>query len=212
MRNWLLWVAMSVAFPGLAQAQLLRCIPDSPERHGQPGCTIVADKRLPSAPTLPVMWHIDKFASLSAAQKASGPNSIAFEAHGSAWLYTIESEVSDHHGGEHVAAVGPLPVQPNRPYSMQVLSAYFLPGNFSIVHTHSGPEAWWVLEGEQCLETTKTTISAHAGQAAIVPEGEIMRMVATGTTPRRSLVLILHDAEKPPSTVIQNPPPLKTCR
>jgi quercetin dioxygenase-like cupin family protein len=158
------------------------------------------------------MWHIDKFASLSAAQTAGGPNSIAFEAHGSAWLCTIESNVSDHHGGKHVAVVGPLPVQAHRPYSMQVLSAFFLPGNFSIVHTHSGPEAWWVLEGEQCLETTKSTIRAHAGQSAIVPEGETMRMVATGTTPRRSLALILHDADRPPSTVIQDPPTLKSCR
>ena len=43
-------------------------------------------------------------------------------------------------------------LQPNRPYAIQVLSSYFLPGHVSIVHTHSGPEAWWVLEGEQCLE------------------------------------------------------------
>jgi len=211
MRNVVIWMLM-FTFAGLGQAQMLRCIPDSPERHGQPGCSVIGDKRLPSIPTQPVMWHIDKFTSLSAAEKGSGPNSIAFEAHGPAWLCTVESDVSNHHGGQHVAAVGPLPVQPNRPYSMQVMSAYFLPGNFSIVHTHSGPEAWWVLQGEQCLETTKTTIRAHAGQSAIVPEGEIMRLIATGNSPRRSLVLILHDAEKPATTVVQNPPALKSCQ
>jgi len=30
--------------------------------------------------------------------------------------------------------------------------------------THPGPEAWWVLEGEQCLETTKATIRPRAGR------------------------------------------------
>src|SRR5688572_10284563 len=42
-------VAMLAARP--AGAQLVRCTPDSPERRGLPGCTIVADKRLPSPPT-----------------------------------------------------------------------------------------------------------------------------------------------------------------
>jgi quercetin dioxygenase-like cupin family protein len=211
-RNILSWVLICLALTGQAKAQLLRCIEDSPERHGQPGCSVIAEKRLPSPLIQPVMWHIDEFDSLADAEKATGSNSVAFEAHGSAWLYTIESDVSNHHGGKHRAAVGPLPTKPDRPYSMQVLSAYFLPGKFSIVHTHSGPEAWWVLEGEQCLATTKSTIRAHAGQGAIVPAGETMQMVATGTGPRRSLVLILHDAEEPASTVIKDPPPLRSCQ
>jgi hypothetical protein len=75
-----------------------------------------------------------------------------------AWLYKVEPAIT---AGKHRAIVGPFPVQPNRPYAIQVLSSYFLPGHVSIVHTHSGPEAWWVLEGEQCLETTTKTIRAR---------------------------------------------------
>jgi len=37
-----------------------------------------------------------------------------------------------------------------------------------------------VLEGEQCLKTTKTGIRQHAGEGAIVEEGETMRMVEVG--------------------------------
>jgi quercetin dioxygenase-like cupin family protein len=143
----------------------------------------------------------------------AAPTSVAFVAHGSAWLYTIESDTSHHHGGKHRAVVGPLPpLQPNRPYSIMVMSAYFLPGQFSVVHTHAGPEAWWVFEGEQCLETTTATIHARAGEGAMVASGDTMRMVATGTGPRRALVLILHDADQPGGATVDNPPLLQSCK
>lgn len=204
-------LVLAVTLAASAEAQLIRCTPDSPERRGEPGCSIVADKRLPSPPQTPVLWHIDEFASLDAAQRAEGPSSVAFVAHGSAWLYTIGADTSNHHGGKHRAVVGPLPTRAGQHYSLMVMSAYFLPGQFSVVHTHPGPEAWWVLEGEQCLQTTRTTIRARAGQGAIVAEGDTMRMVATGTGPRRSLVLILHDADKPGGYTLATAPQLKSC-
>jgi quercetin dioxygenase-like cupin family protein len=208
-----LWSLAWLALCGSAHAQLLRCVSDSPERRGEPGCTIIGDKRLPAPPQQPVLWHIDEFETQAAAERAAGPTSVAFTAHGSNWLTTVESDTSSHHGGRHRAVVGPLPIQSGRPYSMMVMSAYFMPGNFSGVHTHSGPEAWYVVQGEQCLETTTTTIRAGAGQGSIVPAGETMRMLATGTSPRRSLVLILHDAEHPATTTItEDAPPLKSCK
>lgn len=195
-----------------ARAQLIRCVPDSPERQGKPGCTIVSDKRLPSPPPPPVVWHLDEFSSLAKAQQAEGPWSLAIEAYGCGWLYSIEPDTSNHHSGVHRAAVGPIPTQPGRLYSMMAMSAYFLPGHYSVIHTHPGPEAWWVLEGEQCLQTTRTTITAAAGHGAIVAEGDTMRMVGTGTGPRKALVLILHDADKPGGVALDAPIPLKNCR
>jgi quercetin dioxygenase-like cupin family protein len=158
------------------------------------------------------MWHIDEFPTLAAARAAATPSSVAFEAHGSTFLSTIESSTSDHHGGTHRGAVGPLPVEQTGAYSSTVMAAYFMPGNFSNVHTHSGPEAWWVLEGEQCLETTHTTVKARAGEGSIVPMGETMRLVATGEAPRKSLVLILHDTNRPATSIVAAPPPLKSCQ
>lgn len=194
-----------------ADAQQTACTQDSPERHGEPGCTIVTDKRLPGMLRSPVFWHIDEFPSLAAAQRAEDSLSVALEAGGSAWLYSFNSDTSDHHGGKHRGVVGPLPIQANRPYSVMAMSTRFPPGAFSPVHTHSGPEAWWVLEGEQCLQTTRTTVRAHAGQSALVAEGDTMRMMATGTGQRRALVLILHDANRPAIVRLDNPPPLKSC-
>jgi quercetin dioxygenase-like cupin family protein len=202
---------LELLFATPSLSQLVQCTPDSPERHGEPGCSIVADKRLPSPLATPVLWHLDKFPSLADARRAEGPTSLAVEAHGSAWLYSIDGDTTNHHGAKHVAVVGPIPVQPNRRYSMMAMSAYFVPGQFSVIHTHPGPEAWWVLEGEQCLQTTRTTIRAGAGRGAIVAEGDTMRMVATGTGPRRALVLILHDADKPGGSTLDTSPPLKPC-
>jgi hypothetical protein len=92
-RNVLAFIFVwAVAFSTHGHAQVLRCIEDSPERRGQPGCSVVVEKSLPAPLTQPVMWHIDEFASLAAAEKASGPNGVAFQAHGSAWIYTIESD------------------------------------------------------------------------------------------------------------------------
>jgi len=204
-------LVLSLAIANAGQAQLVRCSQDSPERRGEPGCTIVADKPLPSSLEPPVLWHIDEFESLAAAQRAETATSLAILAHGSVWLYSIGADTLNHHGGKHRAVVGPLPVAHDRTYSMMAMSAYFLPGQFSVAHTHPGPEAWWVLEGEQCLQTTRATIRARAGQGAIVAEGDTMRMMAAGTGPRRALVLILHDADKPGGFTIEKPPPLKSC-
>ena len=193
-------------------AQLVLCTPDSPERRGEPGCSIVTDKRLPTPLAAPVLWHIDEFPSIADAQRAEEPTSVAFTAFGSAWLYSIGLDTANHRGGRHRAVVGPIPVEPNRSYSMMVMVAHFLPGQFSAVHTHPGPEAWWVLEGEQCLQTTRATIRARAGEGAIVAEGDTMRMVGTGIGPRRALVLILHDSDKPGGYTLQTGPPLKPCQ
>jgi quercetin dioxygenase-like cupin family protein len=211
LRQLLPAIAFVTVWPAVAPAQLIRCIADSPERRGEPGCAIVSDKRLSGPLLAPVLWHIDEFPTLADAQRVETPRSLAIVAHGSAWLYSLEADTTNHHGGKHRAVVGPIPVRPNQLYSMMAMSAYFTPGQYSVVHTHPGPEAWWVLEGEQCLQTTRTTIRARAGQGAIVAEGDTMRMVGTGTGPRRALVLILHDADKPGGLTIENEPALRSC-
>ena len=204
-----IWVLI-LAQAGRAQAT--NCVRESPERRGEPGCSIIENRRLSGSLSDGVYWHVDAFERLDDAKRAAGPNGVAFTAHGRAWLTTIENDTSAHRAGQHRVWVGPIPVQPHRAYAMQVMSAYFVPGQRSRVHTHTGPEAWYVVAGEQCLETTTRVIRASAGEGAIVAEGDTMRLVATGTAARRALVLILHDAAQDPSHTVEGQPQLKSCQ
>src|SRR5215213_901309 len=63
----------------------VKCMENSPERRGEEGCTILANKPLLGSLTNDIYWHIDRFDSLEAAMKAAGPNGVAAQAHGSFW-------------------------------------------------------------------------------------------------------------------------------
>jgi quercetin dioxygenase-like cupin family protein len=181
-----------------AAAQLMTtCAPDSPERQGGIGCTIVETKPLPEGLEEPLYWHIDRFDTLAQARAAVGPASVAFEAAGIAWLMTIESQRSDHQGDRHVAHVGPLPVPRAAKYVMQVQSAAFMPGMYSLPHHHSGAEAVYVVEGEACYETPKRAAKLQKGETLAMPAETPMRAVVTGSSPRHVLAVIVHDAAQP---------------
>jgi|SRR5438552_2310104 len=74
------------------------CEKNSPERRGEIGCSLVENKALPEGLKEPLFWHIDRFPSGEEARAKTSPVSVAFEAHRSWWLMTIEPKVSDHHG------------------------------------------------------------------------------------------------------------------
>ena len=69
------------------------------------------------------------------------------------------------------------------------------------VHTHSGPEIWYLLTGEQCLEMPNGVIRAHAGESMVAPAETPMQLNITGTAKRDALFVIVHDAAKPATTV-----------
>ena len=200
-RYWAGVVAvLSILTPRTAATQLMStCVPDSPERRGEIGCSIIQSKPLPEGLTEPVFWHIDRFDSPDAARAAVGPASIAFDAADSWWLMTIESETTDHHGGRHVTHVGPLPLPRAAKRAMMVQSAVFMPGMYSLVHHHSGVEAVYVLEGEACFETPTRAAKLRKGETLAIPGDTPMRSVVTGTARRHVLAVIVHDAAQPPT-------------
>ena len=205
---------LSLLTPGIADAQLAPvCVENSPERRGEVGCSVIESKLLPDTLEEPLFWHIDRFASLELARTALGVASIALEAGGTAWLLSIEPQASDHRGGQHVALVGPLPLPQAPRLSMQVISARFTPGMYSLVHHHSGVEAFYVIEGEQCLETPTTATKLRAGETLAIPAGVPMRLIATGSTTRHGLAVIVHDATQPPTMRMEEGagPQLATC-
>jgi quercetin dioxygenase-like cupin family protein len=157
------------------------------------------------------MWHIDRFQSLAAARAAVGPTSVALEAHGGWWLLSVEPDTMNHHGGEHVTDVQLPPLPPATSYAMLVISAYIPSGQTSRVHIHSGVEAFYVVSGEQCLETRTRIYAMPKGATAVVPTGEIMRLVAMGSAPRRGLAIVVYDAAKPPTTRLDPATALVSC-
>src|SRR5437867_2599729 len=185
---------LSMQTPNTAAAQLMAtCVENSPERRGEIGCTIIEDKVLPDGLKEPLFWHIDRFDSAELARTAVGPTSVAFEAAGASWLMTIEPQTSDHHGGQHVTQVGPLPLPRAPRYSMQVLSTVFSPGMYSLVHHHSGVEAVYVREGQACFETPTRAYTLRKGETLAIPADTPMRAVVTGSTLRHVLAVIVHD-------------------
>jgi len=81
------------------------------------------------------------------------------------------------------------------------------------VHRHAGAEAWYTLEGAQCLETPQGKLVQRAGEPGMmVPAGVPMMLVGIGNTVRRSLVLILQDASQPRSTPAMDWAPAGLCQ
>jgi quercetin dioxygenase-like cupin family protein len=199
-RGWIPVLLLLVARIASAQQEEPVCVENSPERHGEIGCSIVERKPLPTTLKEPVFWHIDRFDSPERPQAAVGPSSIAFEAHGAWWLMSVGPESDDHHGGQHVAQLKLSPLPKADAYTMVVISAYIPAGMTSRVHFHSGVEAFYDVDGEQCLETKGKAFPMKKGDTLVVATGTIMRLVATGTKPRRDFAIIVHDSSKPSVT------------
>lgn len=190
----------------------VKCMENSPERRGEEGCTILTNRLLVGSLAKTLYWHIDRFNSLEAAMKAAGANSVATEAHGSFWLLTVGAKAGDHQGGEHIDEIGPFELPPADRYMMRVLSSLLMPGSTTPIHTHSGPEVFYIVGGEQCIERSESSQRLGAGQSYLVPGNSAHRGRVIGSTPRRALALILYDAAYPASRDLDNATPLVSCK
>ena len=185
---------------------------DVSERTGDVGCWILAHDKLGKLPSPPVFWHLDVYPTLAAAQASKTSHSTVLEAFGQVWLLTIDRQDWRPNKGQHIADIGPLPVDSSRDYSAQYMEAVFTPGMTAPAHTHSGPEAWYMLSGESCLETPEgKQIGRAGGKPVIVPGGLPMHLTATGTETRRALALILHDSSQPATTHVHDWAPKGLC-
>ena len=209
------WVALACLVVTLASshetlAQI--CRPVS-ERTGELGCWITANAALGRLPQQPIYWHLDTYPARAEAEAAKGPRGAVVESFGKVWLLTIDVAGWRPSSGTRVAEIGPLPVSANAKYSAQYMEAIFRPGMTAPPHRHSGPEAWYTLTGETCLETPAGKMVGRAGGAqVIVPGGPPMHLTATGTETRRALVLILYDSTQPPTTPDHDWAPKGLCR
>jgi quercetin dioxygenase-like cupin family protein len=141
-----------------------------------------------------VYWHLRAFQSRKAAEAARSATGIVVEEDGRVWLSEFGSLNMAARGGEAIAIVGPLQLLAAKSYAAVLSYAVMRPGDNSRVHTHPGPEGWYVLTGEQCLETPAGANRARAGGTMTVPPSVPMELNVTGTTLRRAFALVIHDA------------------
>ena len=95
-----------------------------------------------------------------------------------------------------MAQVGPLELPGMKAYTIEAAVAVLPPGSRSRVHTHAGPEAWYMLTGEQCLETAAGARRAGPGEGMTQAGFTPMQLVVTGKVVRHALVVVVHDAEQ----------------
>jgi quercetin dioxygenase-like cupin family protein len=188
------------------------CKPVS-QRTQEVGCWIMADSKIGDLSKSPVFWHLDAYPTREAAEIDKGHTGTIVESLGKVWLMTIEDENWRSSHGTRITEIGPLAVSAGQEYSAQYMEAIFTPGMTAPAHIHSGPEAWYTMAGETCLETSdgRVQIGRPGGPAVIVPVGLSMHLTATGKEQRRALVLILHESAKPATTQVDNWTPTGLC-
>ena len=197
-----------------AAAQAHTCGPVAERAGREFGCFITSREELGSLPRdTALYWHIDEYPTEAAAQAASASRGTVVRSLGRVWLFTIAESGWKPSGGKRITKVGPLPLVDADAFAAVYMEGVFQPGMHSRVHRHPGVEAWYTLEGEQCLETPEGKLVQRAGGPGVmVPGGLPMMLTGTGTGVRRSLVLILQDAGQPRSTVATDWSPTGKCR
>lgn len=189
------------------------CRPIS-ERNSEMGCWIAASEVVGRMPAGQVFWHISVYPNRTEATAAKRDGETIIESLGKIWLVTIADAAWQPRGGERIAMIGPLPVKQDRQYTAQYMEAIFPAGFDTTVHRHSGPEAWYTVAGQVCLETPSGKAVGGAGErnGVVVPGDVPMRLSVIGTDLRRSLVLILHDSAQPHTTLAPDWTPKGLCR
>ena len=157
-----------------------------------------------------VYWHLRTFTDRAAADAAKSPQGLVAEEDGRVWLSEFGPRPDNRGPGETVAVVGPLELPRGDSFNVVLSYAVMRPGDRSMVHTHPGPEGWYVLAGEQCVVTPSGATSAGAGETMITAPNVPIELRVTGTTTRRALLVVIHDATQP-RTIPSNWQPGATC-
>jgi quercetin dioxygenase-like cupin family protein len=206
----LIWSLMAIVVSEQALAQ--GCRPVGERVGDQKGCWIFADEALGQLPQTPLFWHLVNYPTRSAAEVAKGPRGTVIEAFEKIWLSTIAEAGWQSSSGVRVAEIGPIPGISNEPYTASYMESGNTAGISSDIHRHDGPELFYTLVGELCVETPDGVKIAHAGESTIAPPGVPMRLTNIGTEQRRSFVLVLHETAKPRATPVSGWTPKGLCK
>ena len=184
-----------------AQATSRMCSGQSGETPG-PAC-LVGHEDLGALPTGALYWLIYVVADPQSAARAKAPHGVIVQAFGKVWLFDLGGEARALEGGRLLRAVGPLPTEGMEgEVSVEYLKSTFPPGMTAPVHVHSGPEAFYAVSGDSCLETPDgVQLGRGPGHVMMVRRGPPMLLMAIGQETRQGFAMILHGAANPPTTL-----------
>ncbi len=158
----------------------------------------LAEKKIDRLPAGPLYWRVETFPSLAAAQAATGPTSLAAEANGMAWLFTLGRKGNATVGATKVTEVGPVPDIHAPQYLLRINRASGPPGATTPEHTHPGSESFYVLSGQLSQRTSNGIVHLDPGQSMTgQTPGVVMQVSSSGTTDLSALVMFVVDATKP---------------
>lgn len=207
----LLIVVLLVAAPIVAQAQtpgqdmhdhrLFPCLEDGLKSNDS-GCQLLAKMQVARFPEQPLFWHLIKFPTKEAAEGAKDESGFEVKAEGQFWVFRFGPKSAAKKKPELVASIGPLPLTsskfpPAKSYEIVAYLAVMPPDMYTRVHIHPGPEAWYILSGEQCLETPLGVMKSGAGESMVAPPMTPMRLSNNGSSARHALFIVIHDASQP---------------
>ena len=209
----------------IAQAQVNRdthahtpfqCLEDG-LKSNKFGCLLLAKKELAQFPEGALFWHLNKFATREAAEAAKGKTGMVVEADDQIWLFSFGPKDAKPKKGKPVASIGPLQLTsdklpPAKSYEIVAYRAVMPAGTDTRVHTHPGPEAWYILAGEQCLETPAGVMKGRAGEGMYAPPTTTMRLSNNGASTRIALFIVIHDAAQPWSIPTDDWTPTGACK
>ena len=158
----------------------------------------VAEKKLKQLPAGPLYWQIENFPTLAQAQAAAGETSLAAEAAGEVWLFTLGAKGSSTRGGSKVVEIGPVAPVTAPEYLLRINNAGGPPGAKTPVHTHPGAEAFYVLAGRLGQKTPHGVSHVDVGQSMPGHGPDTpMEVFSAGTTDLDQLVMFVVDATRP---------------
>jgi quercetin dioxygenase-like cupin family protein len=143
-----------------------------------------------------VFWHLQTYPNVAAANAAKSSSGIVVEEDGRVWLSEFGSKDRVSQGGHRVAVIGPLSLVAGKQYDAEIAYSVMAPSDRSRVHTHAGPEAWYVLAGAQCLETPAGTLRGHTGETMIAAPNGPMQLSVISADVARALTLVIHDSRQ----------------
>lgn len=191
MLSVILVAAAAIALPPLVPGG---CTAPAADHRDEIGCYLLGEMTADHVPSK-LYWHIVEFPKLNDAQTEAIKHrwSKAVLAHGRIWLFVMGRREEKISSGRPLKIIGPMLAPAGDTVSIRFLVSNFPPGMRTRVHSHPGSEAFYVVDGEQCVETPAEHHRIEAGDSYIVQGGLHMQAAAKG---RKSLVaLVLRPGE-----------------